>query len=76
MSMGLPLFISDKTSLPEIGGEDAYYFKSFEAETMRDVFVAGMKDFTPEKRLKLIERSKMFDWKKAADAYLAIYDRL
>lgn len=76
MSMGLPLFISDKTSLPEIGGNDAYYFKSFEAEAMRDVFVSGMKDFTPEKRQRLIERSKMFDWKKASDAYLAIYDRL
>lgn len=76
MSMGLPLFISDKTSLPEVGGADAYYFKSFEAESMRDVFVSGMKDFTPEKRQRLIDRSKMFDWKKAADAYLAIYERI
>jgi glycosyltransferase involved in cell wall biosynthesis len=74
MSLGLPLFISDKTSLPEIGGEDAYYFKSFKAEDMRDVFVSGMKDFTLEKKQRLIDRSKMFDWKKAADAYLSIYD--
>lgn len=76
MSMGLPLFISDKTSVPEVGGEDAYYFKSFKAEDMRDVFASGMKDFTPEKKQRLIERSKMFDWKKAADAYLSIYDRV
>lgn len=76
MSLGLPLFISDKTSLPEIGGEDAYYFKNFEAEHMRDVFVSGMKHFTPEKKQRLIERSKMFDWKKAADDYLKIYEHL
>lgn len=76
MSMGLPLFISDKTSLPEIGGDDAYYFKNFEAESMKDVFISGMKDFTPEKKSRLIARSKMFDWKKAADAYLAIYKSL
>lgn len=76
MSLGLPIFISDKTSLPEVGGEDAYYFKSFDPKEMRDVFVAGMNDFTPEKRSRLIERTKLFDWKKAADAYMAIYDKL
>lgn len=76
MSMGLPLFISDKTSLPEIGGVDAYYFKDFEASAMRDVFLSGMKDFTPERKARLIERSKMFDWKKAADEYMALYDQL
>ncbi|MBC7713653.1 MAG: glycosyltransferase family 4 protein [Rhizobacter sp.] len=76
MSLGLPLFISDKTSLPEIGGEDAFYFKNFEAEHMRDVFVSGMKNFTLEKKQRLIERSKMFDWKKAADDYLTIYKNI
>jgi glycosyltransferase involved in cell wall biosynthesis len=73
MSLGLPLFISDKTCLPEIGGDDAFYFRSFDPELMRDVFVAGMKNFTPEKKLRLIERSKMFDWKKAANQYLELY---
>lgn len=73
MSMGLPLFISDKTSLPEIGGSDAYYFTNFEANSMKDIFYNGMKDFSLEKKARLIERSKMFDWKKAADEYLKIY---
>lgn len=76
MSMGLPLFISDKTSLPEIGGPDAYYFTDFSADKMRDVFISGMNSFTPEKKMRLIERSKMFDWKKAADEYLKIYQQL
>ncbi len=73
MNQGLPLFLSDKTSLPEIGGPDAYYFKNFEPLHMKEVFETGMKDFTPEKKARLVERSKMFDWKKAADAYLEIY---
>lgn len=73
MSLGLPLFLSDKTSLPEIGGSDAYYFKNFEATHMRDVFNSGMKDFTPQKSARLIERSKLFDWQKAAESYLALY---
>jgi glycosyltransferase involved in cell wall biosynthesis len=76
MSMGLPLFISDKTSLPEIGGDDAFYFKSFDPELMKDVFISGMKSFTPEKKARLIERSKMFDWEKAANAYMDIYNKV
>ena len=73
MSKGLPLFLSDKTCLPEIGGDEAFYFRNFEPESMKEVFLSGMKSFTPEKKQRLIERSKMFDWKKAADEYLAIY---
>lgn len=76
MSMGLPLFISDKTSLPEIGGPDAFYFNDFSPEKMRDVFISGMNSFTPEIKKRLIERSKMFDWKKAADQYLEIYKQV
>lgn len=76
MSQGLPLFISDKTSLPEIGGPDAYYFKTFEPEHMKEVLLLGLKDFSPDKKKRLIERSQMFDWKKAADKYLELYTRL
>lgn len=75
MSLGLPLFISDKTSLPEVGGPDAYYFKNFDPQSMKDVFENGMKDFSAEKKARLIERSKKFDWKKAATAYLALYSK-
>jgi glycosyltransferase involved in cell wall biosynthesis len=73
MSMGLPLFLSDKTSLPEIGGSDAYYFTSFEAHSMAEVFLNGMKEFSEDKKARLIERSKLFDWKLAADKYLQLY---
>lgn len=73
MSVGLPLFISDKTSLPEIGGDDAYYFKNFDAAYMRDVFLSGIQDFTPEKKDRLVSRSKMFNWKLAAESYLKLY---
>jgi glycosyltransferase involved in cell wall biosynthesis len=76
MSQGLPLFLSDKTSLPEIGGPDAYYFSSFDALAMKKVFLEGMKDFNEEKKARLIERSKLFSWEKAAAEYMEIYKRL
>ena len=73
MSLGLPLFISDQTSLPEIGGEEAYYFYDFDPIKMKEVFLDGMENFNSEKKAKLIERAKKFDWKKASEQYLEIY---
>lgn len=73
MSMGLPLFLSNKTSLPEIGGDTATYFSSFDGAVMANEFYEGMKTFTKEKKEALIARSKKFDWKKAAEQYLELY---
>lgn len=75
MSLGLPLFISDKTSLPEIGGEDAYYFRNFEPDSMAKVFLLGLENFNEDKKLRLIERSKLFNWEQAAESYLKIYNQ-
>jgi len=76
MSLGLPLFLSDRTSLPEIAGEDAYYFKNFNAHEMVEVFLDGIKKFDESKKLRLIERAKLFDWQKASERYLEIYKNL
>lgn len=76
MSLGLPLFLSKKTSIPEIGGPDAYYFDHFEGLYMANVIKNGMSEFSEEKKQRLLERSKIFSWKEAARAYLALYDRL
>lgn len=76
MSLGLPLFISDKTSLPEIAGPDAYYFNNFEPKSMARVFLKGINEFDHARKMRLIERSKMFDWKNAAQSYLRIYKSL
>lgn len=73
MSQGLPLFLSQKTSLPEIGGQDAFYFESFEAHHMASVFKSGMASFTTEQKKRLIDRAGLFSWKKAADSYLSLY---
>ncbi len=76
MSLGLPLFLSKETSIPEIGGSEAYYFDHFEAKYMAQVIEKGMSEFSEEKKKKLIERSKIFSWQEAARAYLALYARL
>ena len=73
MSLGLPLFLSDKTSLPEIGGSDACYFKHFEPEYMRKIIKDELAIFSTEKKNQLIHRSQIFSWKKAAVKYLKLY---
>jgi glycosyltransferase involved in cell wall biosynthesis len=42
MSVGKPVFLSDRTSLPEIGGDAAFYFRDFSAVHMRDVLREGL----------------------------------
>ena len=77
MYFGKPVFLSTSTSLPEIGGEVAYYFENFEPGCMRQVFEKGMNDYHckhPEQQI--IERARSFSWKKSADEYLNVYRKL
>ena len=45
MQWGKPVFCSDRTSLPEVGGGHAFYFRSFEAEAMAAVVRQGLASF-------------------------------
>ncbi|PZR25695.1 MAG: glycosyltransferase family 1 protein [Citrobacter freundii] len=77
MQFGKPLFLSDRTSLPEIGGDVAFYFNSFEQDNMTKVFQEGMQRFKRENMSNaLITRSKMFDWQKNTKKYIEVYQTL
>lgn len=77
MLFGKPLFLSDKTSLPEIGGEAAFYFSSFEAADMQYVFKEGMQRFARHNMSALvIQRGQLFDWEQSAAKYLKVYQSL
>ncbi|MDD5275006.1 MAG: glycosyltransferase family 1 protein [Methylovulum sp.] len=78
MYFGKPVFLSAKTSLPEIGGEVAFYFDNFEAGHMQKVFNEGMRQYQNNIDLaKMIkEQSISFCWKKAADQYIKLYNAL
>ena len=78
MSLGKPVFLSNLTSLPEIGGTEAYYWKSFEPQSMIEVFEKGLVDFSNDtnKASRCIEWSKQFSWKNAAEAYLKLYEEV
>jgi len=78
MSLGKPVFLSTLTSLPEVGGNEAYYWKSFEAKKMAEVVEKGLKDYSTDnqKAKRIMEWAKQFSWEKAANSYLNLYETI
>lgn len=76
MSFGKPIFLSNKTSLPEIGGKNAYYWDNFDPEYMKSVLIDGLNHYhnnQNEMQELMKKRAANFDWKVAATDYLKVY---
>lgn len=77
MSVGKPVFLSDRTSLPEIGSNLAFYFRDFNASRMQKVFSEGMLQYEAlNMKEAIMERSNSFCWNKTAKEYLNVYRSL
>ncbi|MBL0182604.1 MAG: glycosyltransferase family 4 protein [Chitinophagaceae bacterium] len=77
MSVGMPIFLSQRTALPEIGGEVAFYFQNFSATHMNETFVAGMKRYKLfNMKDDIIKKGKEYCWDNAAQEYWKIYRSL
>src|ERR1700751_128658 len=75
MHFGKPVFLSTLTSLPEIGGNAAFYFDSFDPEAMQQVFKNGMEQFYAENWEDKVKAHAMkFNWDETAKQYLALYE--
>jgi glycosyltransferase involved in cell wall biosynthesis len=74
MGLGKPVFLSTCTALPEIGGEAAFYFPDFNAETVRHVYRQGTETArSPAHADALRAQAARFDWAESARQYLAVY---
>lgn len=78
MKAGKPVFCSTRGSLPEVGGEEAFYWHEFAPGEMKDVFMEGISKFRsqPEKEQNCRRRADSYTWKRAAQSYLAFYSEL
>ena len=77
MQLGKPVFISNKTCLPEIGGPHAYYFKNFEEAHMKEVLTLGLKDYYENNKALVIQNwGDKFTWNKAIALYEAVYEKV
>jgi len=79
MRFGKPVFCSRLSSLPEIGGDCAFYWDSFEAKNMKDTFNKYMKIYQGRKAelsLKNQVYSHKYDWDKCISEYLEVYNKV
>lgn len=77
MHLGKPVFLSQFTSLPEVGGPEAYYFSDFEGASMRETLTKGLQDYHEHAKKQAIQAwSKQFDWSVAATSYLEVYAKV
>lgn len=79
MYFGKPVFLSQFTSLPEIGGDLAFYFEDFSAEKMNGVYLNGMSTFNEDKesfQTRLKARAVEFSYLKMAESYENLYKEL
>ena len=76
MRLGKPVFLSTYTSLPEVGGDKAYYFENFEPEHLQTVLKNGLNDYYQNnKKEEIINWSKRFTWREATKQYIAVYQK-
>jgi glycosyltransferase involved in cell wall biosynthesis len=77
MHFGKPVLLSKATSLPEIGGDSAYYFNSFEPDHMSDKLQEALNDHaTNHRAARIIEWSQQFDWDATAEKHWNVYESL
>lgn len=79
MRFGKPVFLANRASLPEIGGEQAFYWDEFDPEHMALEFYKGFGTYKNNVAFyeeKLTQRALSFNWDDAAKQYLDVYHSL
>lgn len=79
MRFGKPVFLSNNTSLPEIGGALSFYWDHYDPEYMAAVVVQGLDTFHKDRSYYeawYVSRAKSFNWNETARQYLEVYRQL
>lgn len=78
MYFGKPVFLSTFTSLPEIGGNLAFYFENFEPKNMANTVTKGLSQYKtqPEMKKHLSDWALQFEYKIMAQKYHDLYERI
>lgn len=73
---GKPAFCSRHGSLPEIGGNHAFYWDGFEPESMARVIREGLSRESYDRSIARKEYAAQFSWNNMASAYRELYKSL
>jgi glycosyltransferase involved in cell wall biosynthesis len=78
MACGVPTIISDRASLPEIGGEAALKVDPGDPDAIADALQRALTDSALRQtmRQKGLEQAKKFSWEKTARETLELYNRV
>lgn len=79
MALGKPVFLSTRTSLPEIGGDVAFYFEDFAPQTMANTIKQGIAKYRTsviDYPKKIKEWAAQFNYLTMAQNYLDLYNRI
>ncbi|MCC0176885.1 glycosyltransferase family 4 protein [Waterburya agarophytonicola K14] len=75
MACGCPVIASDRTSIPEVGGDSIFYVDPYDVEDI----IQGMYELLTNNKLrqdlsnKGRERAKQFSWEKTAESIVKIF---
>ncbi len=79
MILGVPVAISNTSSLPEVGGSAAFYFNSTKPTEIAETILKVLK-LNPEEREQVIRKGKKqagkFTWEKCAKKILETLENL
>ena len=75
MQFGKPVVMSNRTSLPEIAGDNGFFFPSFKATEMAKAVTDAVKAFQNNASLAVKSRqhAESFSWQATAQQYADIY---
>ncbi len=76
MFFGRPVFLSNLTSLPEVGGDQAFYWADFTPAVMRQVVEQALNGFDEAASARVRAHAQTFSWDRCTDEYLALYQQL
>tara|TARA_B100000965_G_scaffold406765_1_gene448244 strand:+ start:1531 stop:2562 length:1032 start_codon:yes stop_codon:yes gene_type:complete len=76
---GKPVFLSKHTSLPEIGGDKAFYFDNFNPKAMAETVNAGLTMANKKGEgfgIEMKEYASKFNWGQCISQYIKLYNTL
>ena len=78
MLCGKPVFMSRRTSLPEIAGDNGYFFDAYDGAALAAAYWSGMGRYhsDPAAAERAREHARSFSWQRMARGYAAVYASL
>jgi len=73
------VFLSNSSSLPEIGGDAAYYFSDYDPEHMAQCIKHSLYQFESDKfnnSKRMMDQAAKFTWSKSMEKYINLYRKL